>query len=128
MKKKLNEVETESVLEVIQRFNAAFNLHDIEAVMGLMTEDCLFENTYPPPDGERFHGQAAVRAYFQSFFQDSPQANFEFGDLFACGERACVRWTYRWAESDGRPGYVRGVDVFRLKDGKVAEKLSYVKG
>jgi ketosteroid isomerase-like protein len=88
----------------------------------------LFENTYPPPDGERFQGQAAVRAYFESFFQESPQANFEFGDLFACEQRACVRWTYRWAESDGRPGYVRGVDVFRLKDGKVAEKLSYVKG
>jgi hypothetical protein len=26
------------------------------------------------------------------------------------------------------PGSVRGVDVFRVRDGKVAEKLSYVKG
>ncbi len=29
--------------------------------------------------------------------------------------------------SDGE-GHVRGVDVFRVRDGKVAEKLSYVKG
>ena len=29
---------------------------------------------------------------------------------------------------DGTPGHVRGVDVFRVRDGKVAEKLSYVKG
>ena len=122
------ETETRATAGVIQRFNEAFNRHDVEAVMALMTEDCVFENTYPPPDGERFLGHAAVRACFEAFFQDSPQANFEFGDLFACEERACVRWTYRWAESDGRPGYVRGVDVFRLKDGKVAEKLSYVKG
>lgn len=28
-------------------------------------------------------------------------------------------------ESDG---YVRGVDVYRVRAGKVAEKLSYVKG
>jgi hypothetical protein len=34
-----------------------------------------------------------------------------------------VRWRYRW---DG--GHVRGVDVFRVRDGRVAEKCSYVKG
>ena len=39
-----------------------------------------------------------------------------------------VRWIYRWVDGDGKPGHVRGVDVFRVRDGKVAEKLSYVKG
>ena len=34
---------------------------------------------------------------------------------------------YRWMR-DGQEGHVRGVDVFRVRDGKVAEKLSYVKG
>ena len=29
---------------------------------------------------------------------------------------------------EGRPDHVRGVDVSRVRDGKVAEKLSYVKG
>jgi len=38
-----------------------------------------------------------------------------------------VRWIYRWVR-DGQEGHVRGVDVFRVRDGKVAEKLSYVKG
>ena len=128
MSQEMPEIDTDASLEIIRRFNAAFSRHDVEAVMALMTEDCLFENTYPPPDGERFHGQAAVRAYFEAFFHDSPQATFEFGGLFACGGRGCVRWAYRWAESDGRPGYVRGVDVFRLRQGRVAEKLSYVKG
>jgi hypothetical protein len=32
-------------------------------------------------------------------------------------------WRYSWAD-----GHVRGVDVIRVRDGKVAEKLSYVKG
>ena len=26
--------------------------------MALMTTDCVFENTVPPPDGERFVGSA----------------------------------------------------------------------
>jgi ketosteroid isomerase-like protein len=114
---------TESTLAVIERFNATFNAHDVEAVMALMTADCVFENTYPPPDGERVEGQAAVRANFAAFFAESPHAQFEFEDTFICDDRACVRWLYRWAT-----GHVRGVDVFRVRDGRIAEKLSYVKG
>jgi len=39
-----------------------------------------------------------------------------------------VRWLYRWAEDrPDRPGHVRGVDVCRVRDGKIAEKLVYVK-
>jgi hypothetical protein len=34
---------------------------------------------------------------------------------------------FHW-ENNGVAGHVRGVDLFRMRDGKVAEKLSYVKG
>jgi len=34
---------------------------------------------------------------------------------------------YSWVK-DGTRGHVRGVDVFRVRAGLVAEKLSYVKG
>ena len=114
---------TDATRTVIDQFNAAFNAHDIEAVMALMTDDCVFENTYPPPDGARFEGQAAVRANFAAFFAESPHAQFEFEDIFAGGDRACVRWRYRWSS-----GHVRGVDVFRVRDNRIVEKLSYVKG
>jgi hypothetical protein len=45
--------------------------------------------------------------------------------MFACGDRMTVRWTCRF---DG--GHARGVDVVRVRvrDGQVAEILSYVKG
>lgn len=112
---------------VIERFNDAFNRHDVDAVMALMTEDVIFENTQPPPDGERYAGQAAVRAFWERFFQESPHAHFEAEDLFAAGDRAAVRWRYTWGEA-GAPGHIRGVDIFRVRDGRVAEKLSYVKG
>jgi hypothetical protein len=48
--------------------------------------------------------------------------------MFACGDRAVVGWTYRWVDENGKAGHIRGVDMFRVRDGKVAEKLSYVKG
>ena len=48
-------------------------------------------------------------------------------DIFAAGDRATVRWVYRKTK-DVKPWHLRGVDVFKVKDGKVAEKLAYVKG
>ena len=95
--------------------------------MGCMTADCVFENTRPAPDGTRVAGQAAVRAFWEDFFTRSPQAQFETEDVFSAGDRCVVQWIYRWVR-DGQVGHVRGVDLFRVRDGKVAEKLSYVKG
>ena len=48
--------------------------------------------------------------------------------MFEAGDRCVVRWVFRWREADGQPGHVRGVHLFRVRDGKVAEKLVYVKG
>ena len=114
---------SEQTRAVVERFNEAFGRHDVDSVMRLMTEDCIFENTFPAPDGERFAGHEAVRGFWERFFRSSPRARFETEELFAAGDRAVVRWRFDWGD-----GHVRGVDVFRVRDGRVAEKLSYVKG
>jgi ketosteroid isomerase-like protein len=85
----------------------------------------VFENTFPPPDGERFEGATAVRGFWKRLFDSTPRARFVAEDTFAAGDRCVVRWTFHW---DDQGGHVRGVDVFRVRDGKVAEKLAYVKG
>lgn len=109
--------------EVINRFNQGFNAHDVDGVMALMTDDVVFENTSPAPDGTRYEGQTAVRGFWEEFFASSPNAVFETEDMFVAGDRCLVRWIYNWGD-----GHIRGVDVFKVRDGKVAEKLSYVKG
>jgi predicted SnoaL-like aldol condensation-catalyzing enzyme len=119
---------TQSTLETITRFNEAVNAHDLDLVMALLTDDSVFENTYPSPDGERYEGRAAVSGFWLEFFESSPKSNFEFEETFASGERAFVRWEYHWQNADETSGHVRGVDIFRVRDGKVAEKFSYVKG
>jgi ketosteroid isomerase-like protein len=118
---------TAATLEAVERFNSAFNRHDVDGVMAAMTDDCVFENTNPPPDGARYEGQAAVRAFWENFFRSSPSAVFEAEEMFASEDRCVVRWVYRKVK-DGKPWHLRGVDVFRVREGKVAEKLAYVKG
>jgi uncharacterized protein (TIGR02246 family) len=115
-------------LATMERMEGAINRHDIEAMLAIMTEDCVFENTFPAPDGARHEGSEAIRAAFEAFFHASPQATFETEECFVCGERAVVRWRYRWIDADGKAGHVRGVDLHRLRDGKIAETFAYVKG
>ena len=116
--------ETESV---VARFNDAFGRLDADAVMSLMTEDCVFENTFPAPDGERHVGARNVGEFWRRFFGSTPSARFEAEETLVFGDRAVVRWVFHW-ENEGGAGHVRGIDLFRVRDGKVAEKLSYVKG
>ncbi len=119
---------SQATVEAVDRFNEAFNRHDVPAVMAHMTEDCIFENTFPAPDGERFEGQDAVRRFWEDFFQSSPDAVFSAEETVAFGDRAIVRWRYEWTNADGSRGHVRGVDVLRVVERKIAEKLAYVKG
>ena len=116
-----------STVAAVERFNEAFNRHDVDGVMDCMTDDCVFENTRPAPDGTRLEGAEVVRRYWEEFFARSPDARFETEEVFAAGDRCVVRWRYRWVR-EGKAGHVRGVDLFRVRDGKISEKLSYVKG
>ena len=112
----------------VDRFGAAFARRDLDAAMELVTADCVFESTSPAPDGVRFEGAAAVRAEWEKLFADTVDPQFETEESVVLGDRAVVRWRYSWQEPSGERGHVRGVDVLRLREGKIAEKLSYVKG
>ena len=116
-----------NTIAAVESFNTAFNLHDIDALMQTMTEDCIFENTNPPPDGSRYEGANEVRLFWEKFFAANPNAHFEAEEIFASEDRCVVRWIYKKTK-DGKPWHLRGVDIFKVRDGKVAEKLSYVKG
>src|SRR5579863_3808004 len=113
--------------EVIDRFNEAFNRHDADALAAWLTDDTVFEDTSPAPDGRRVEGKAAVVAFWRTWFSKNADAVFEAEDVFVSGDRAVVLWVYR-KQRDGKPWHLRGVDVFTVRDGKVAAKLAYVKG
>ncbi len=105
-----------------RRFNEAFARRDVDAIMALMTDDAVFEST-EPPDGRRHEGQRAIRAEWERLFAAAPGASFRFADGILTGDRAVYRWRYDWGD-----GHVSGVDLLRVRDGKIAEKLSFVKG
>ena len=116
------------VLGIVIRFNDALNARQLDAMMALLTEDTVFENTFPPPDGSRYEGKSAVRSFWEDFFRASLASRFEIEEITALGEQCAMRWVYHWASLDESAGHIRGADIYRITNGLIAEKLSYVKG
>ena len=113
---------TSDAVSVVAAFGAAWAAHDLDKALSMTTDDCLFESTGPAPDGVQHKGHDAIRQAWQPIFDDTA-SRFEVEESIAMGDRVVEHWVYTW-----NGGHIRGVDVFKVRDGKVAEKLAYVKG
>jgi predicted SnoaL-like aldol condensation-catalyzing enzyme len=118
----------EAAMRVVLAFNEAFNRHDVPGMMQLMSDDCVFENTDPAPDGTVYSGKEVVTQFWQDFFHESPQAHIDIEEIFGLGQRCIMRWKYSWMDAVGQQGHVRGVDIFKVEEALITEKFSYVKG
>lgn len=107
---------------VVTEFGRCWAEHDLEGALALVVDDIVFDDTEPAPDGTLHRGVAAVREAWRPIFENESSL-FEAEDTFAAGDRVVQLWRYTWGD-----GHVRGVDVFRVRDGRVSEKFSYVKG
>jgi ketosteroid isomerase-like protein len=122
-----HELQEQATRTIIDNFNEAFNRHDVNGLEALLTDDTVFENTSPAPDGRRIEGKPGVLDFWRAWFAHNPEARFETEEVIISGSRATVRWVYRKMRN-GQPWHLRGVDVFSVRDGKVTAKLAYVKG
>lgn len=112
----------------LEAFAAAWNRHDLEALMGFMHEDCAFHAVAGPELlGRSFVGRAAVREGFQLAWQTFPDAAWLDGVHFVCGERGVSESTFVGTKADGTRIEARMVDVFTFRDGKIAVKNAYRK-
>jgi ketosteroid isomerase-like protein len=107
---------------VIDRFNQAFLEHDPELLLGLIAEDCVMESVEPAPDGTRYEGRDTCLAFWQTLATD-PNSSFAPEDVVVLGDRAIIRWRYRFGEDAS----IRGVNLMHVRDGQVVEALGYVK-
>jgi predicted SnoaL-like aldol condensation-catalyzing enzyme len=119
----------ESAIRLALEFNKAFNRRDVAGMMQFISDDCIFENAAPAPEGAIYAGKVAIAQFWQNFFHSSPQAHTEIEDVFGLGPFRCVmRWKCNWIDSAGEKRYIRGVDIFKVRDDLICEQLSYVKG
>ena len=113
--------ETEAVM---RQFHDAFDRHDPAAFVELIADDCVIENTTPAPNGSLHVGKQACLAVWQGL-ATAAHTGFSREEVWAVGERVIVRWRYRWGDEETQS--VRGVNLVRVRDGRVVEAMGYVK-
>jgi ketosteroid isomerase-like protein len=110
--------------EVIKRFNDAFVQRDPGKLADLVADDCVMESAQPAPNGARYEGYDACLTFWQELIADL-NGSFEPEEVVVSGDRATIRWRYRFGEGDENS--VRGVNLMQVRDGKIVEALGYVK-
>jgi taurine dehydrogenase small subunit len=113
---------------LLRAFADAWNRHDVDALMSMMTPDGVFEaSAGPAVDGERHEGQQAVRAAYTAVFEQYPDAHWGNARHFVTAERGVSEWTFTGTRQDGRRVEVTGCDVFTFRNGRIAIKNSFRK-
>ncbi len=119
---------TQPTVEFLQAFGDAWNRHDIEALMSMMDDDCVF-HAVAGPDllGKSFVGRDEVRAGFVAAWTTFPDAAWLDGDHFVVGDRGVSETTFCGTKADGTRIEARMVDVFTFRNGKIAVKNAFRK-
>ena len=113
---------------LLEAFADAWNRHDLDALMSMMTANCVFEASAGNfVNGERHEGQQAVRAAFAAVFAQYPDARWNNARHFVTGDRGVSEWTFTGTLKDGKRVEVDGCDLLTLRDGKIAVKNSFRK-
>jgi ketosteroid isomerase-like protein len=107
----------------LEAFSEAWNRHDLDALMGFMTDDCVFMTAAGPDAcGTRHVGTEAVRKAFPVAWVSSPDAQWRNGRHFVQGDFGVSQWTFTGTAPDGSRIESDGVDIFTFRAGKIAVK------
>jgi uncharacterized protein (TIGR02246 family) len=106
-----------NVRGLIERYNEAWNAHDVDAIHALHHPDVVFHNHTAD---ERAEGADAVREHIAEIFRNHPTLRFGTRSLRCGDDFAVCEWTATTGEREWD-----GVDVFPLRDGLIARKDVY---
>lgn len=107
----------------------AWNSHDIDRLIALFAEDCVFDASGGPEAcGRRFTGRASVRAAFADVLDSMPDANWGEGRHTALADDYGVsEWRLTGTRADGDRLDVYGCDFLTVRDGQIVRKNSFRK-
>ena len=118
---------------LVERYNDAWNCHDVEAIVSMHAPGMVFENHTA---GERAEG-AEVGDHIAAIFEGWPDIEFETRRMYVRDGLVVQEWTARAthvkpmrrgdlvAEPSGKRIEWKGLDVFPIEDGLIKRKDVY---
>jgi steroid delta-isomerase-like uncharacterized protein len=123
----------EALTEAIERYNAAWNDHDVDAIVSMHAPDMVFANHTA---GESANGEK-VRTHIASIFATWPDLRFETRRLYVREGLVVQEWTASATHTEtmrrgdlevaptGRTVSWNGIDSIPFEDGLVKRKDVY---
>jgi steroid delta-isomerase-like uncharacterized protein len=127
-------VDRDELQAFIDRYNAAWNDHDVEAIVSMHTEDSVFENHVT---GDVNVGREQIGRAISGIFGVFPDLAFETRRAYVRDDLVVQEWTARGThegpmtrsgitlEPTGKKVEYKGMDVIPIQDGLVARKDVY---
>lgn len=117
-----------TTIDFLDRFADAWNRHDVEAIVSMMTPDAvMFMSGGPNAEGRSVSGREALLSEISTFFDSMPDAQWRDARHFIAGDRGVTQWTFTATRADGSKVESIGCDVFTFRNGHIAIKDSYRK-
>jgi steroid delta-isomerase-like uncharacterized protein len=120
--------------EFIDRYNDAWNAHDVDAIVAMHTDDSVFENHVT---GDVNVGREQIGKAISGIFSVFPDLSFEGRRQYIREDLVVQEWTARGThegtmtrggmkvEPTGKQVEYKGMDVIPIQDGLVARKDVY---
>ncbi|MCC4797171.1 DUF4440 domain-containing protein [Enterovibrio norvegicus] len=123
------DTQSATTLEFLDAFSAAWNNHDVDALMSFMAPDCVFLTAAGSGlQGNTISGQDAVREAFEQVWKTFPDVAWKDAEhTIMHGNKAITESTFCATKPDGSRIEARMVDVFTFKDGKILVKNAFRK-
>ena len=130
-------LDGQHLTEFIERYNRAWNDHDVDSILGMHTADSVFENH---TTGDVNIGRDAIGDAIRGIFTVFPDLRFETRRAYIRDDLVVQEWTARGThlgkmnraglevEPTGRSVEYRGLDIIPIEDGLVARKDVYSDG
>jgi len=107
--------------KTIERYNDAWNNHDVEVILTFHAPGMVFENHTA---GERVEG-ADVGPHIARIFENAPDLTFRGRRLYIRDGLVVSEWTATMTDQEGRRVEWDGIDVFPFENGLILRKDVY---
>ena len=107
--------------ETIERYNAAWNAQDVDAILAFHAPGMVFENHTA---GDRVEGEA-VGPHIAGIFERNPDLRFTSRRLYVRDGLVVSEWTATATDRQGRRVEWDGIDVFPFENGLILRKDVY---
>lgn len=122
-------MDADELMQLLIDHTDAWNGHDLDVLMGLFTEDCVFEAAGGNEAcGTTYSGRDVVRGAFADILGAVPDARWTEGRHSVLGpDYGVSEWLMTGTLASGQRIEIRGCDFLTVRDGRIVKKNSLTK-